>query len=149
MRLDSPAKNAQPGCDLHKHTHSSHTIFQASLSRIYTPWSHGDVTCTLSVEGDSHFREVGPGDLAFICAGSPSSSWPPYTVGSTTSLWVPRSNLHSRSGTTRSDTVRKDRKESGSNDNLSHSNHSKKSLKCPRFLRIIFFLKEKIIYIYK
>lgn len=30
--LDSPAKNAQPGCDLHKHTHSSHTIFQASLS---------------------------------------------------------------------------------------------------------------------
>lgn len=110
MCLDSPAKNTQLGCDLHKHTAATPSFRQRSLSLslIYTPQSHGDVTCTLSVKGDSHFREVGPGDLAFICAGFPSSSWLLYTVGNTTSLWVPRSNPHSRSGTTRSDTAGRD-----------------------------------------
>lgn len=130
MCLDSPAKNTQLGCDLYKHTHSSHTIFQAkiSLSHIYTPRSHGDVTCTLSVEGDSHFREVGPGDLAFICAGFPSSSWLLYTVGNTTSLWVPRSNPHSRSGTTRSDTAGRDE---GQVNNFSNCASLKTSQKQP------------------
>ncbi len=36
MRLDSPAKNAQPGCDLQTHTQQPHHLSGISLSHLHT-----------------------------------------------------------------------------------------------------------------